>query len=192
MITLRSRSWNTSAYGSSARSRSLRIEPRNLYFHTLREPEAIETDEIIRPVRIVEMCQPIRECESLKWSPNGLDQIGAGFHHNRKIGCAGDVESKLIVTDTKVRAAGLDQRVPQHGWNAGIRGEGTPASGACQIIDCCDLWRDSLAVTFSLEREHSRISTGSFAHEINSGQAGAIVKRIVLDAADIASNSHIG
>ena len=68
------------------------------------------------------------ESERLQRNPNGVGQIDGSFHHDGRVGSAGDVEPELIALHTKVGAAGLDQRVPQHGWNAGKRG--TPAGGA--------------------------------------------------------------
>src|SRR5665213_4090461 len=59
--------------------------------------------------------QPVGKRESLQRNPNRACKIGAGFHHYRDIGCPGDVETKFISPHTKIRAANLNMRVPQHG-----------------------------------------------------------------------------
>ena len=65
-----------------------------------------------------------------------VGEIGAGFDESksRNIGCAGDVESELIVLYTKVRLARLDLWVPYYPRIAFGGGKVAPACGPRQII----------------------------------------------------------
>ena len=79
------------------------------------------------------MNQTIGKREGLQRKPNRADQIGAGFNQDGNIGCASDVEFKLIGMQTKVRVAGVNLRIPRHSRSAsetGIR-----STGARQIIN---------------------------------------------------------
>ena len=105
------------------------------------------------------MEQAIGECESLDGCPNGVGQIGAGFHHDGGVGRAGDVESKLIVTDAEAGAAGLNERVPRHGRKTGIGRKLSPACGARQI-------RGGRVLVLL---EHGGIRVGSVALEKDAG-----------------------
>jgi hypothetical protein len=153
----------------------------------LREPlgrtDAIESSRIIRPLRIAEIKQTVGKRESLEWSPNRAGQIGAGFHHDGDIGCAGDVETKLIVTYAKTRTASFYQRVPQHGRKTFKRV--APPGATRRVIDRRVGIKGRRVVVRS---EYSRISGGSVALEINAGQIAALPERIISEVGDAAGN----
>ena len=138
-----------------------------MYGYDSGEAEAVEAAGVIRPLGIAEIERTVGEGDVRQWSPNRAGQIGAGFHHDRKIVCAGDVEAKLIVLHAKAAVADLDQGVPQHSRNTCIGGEYIPAGGALQIIGCRVVVRI----------ENRRISVRSVAQEKDFGQAGAKIKR---------------
>jgi hypothetical protein len=91
--------------------------------------DSIVTAWVICPLWIAEIKQTIGQCEALQRSPAVCArEISAGFHDERKIGWASDVEPELIAAHTEIAVAGLDHRIPQYRRTTGKRR--TPAGGA--------------------------------------------------------------
>ena len=142
--------------------------------------DTIVAPRVIRPLRISEIAQSVDEREALKSNPNGIGKICASFYDNRDISRAGDVESKLIALNAEARSAGLNERIPKEGFTTG-KGR-TPAGRVGQIIDH---W----VVVVS---EHSRVSRGRIAHEIDTGQVDAAIERFRAEAAYTIWNREVG
>lgn len=103
----------------------------------LRRTEAVVTTGIIRPLRIAEIEQTVREAHGLQRSPCAA-QVGASFHYDGNARCPGDVESKLIRSHTKAAAASLGLRIPEHRWTAAKRR--APACGSRQVVNRSRCW----------------------------------------------------
>jgi len=172
------------------------------------QAEAVVAGRVIRPLGIAEIERTVGERDGLNRSPNRPGQIGAGFHHDCKIGCAGDVEPKLIALHAKAGIACLDQRVPQDRRETGIGGEGTPAGGSRQIIDRHWVTVERIAAELIVNSGGSvapAIDVGQAAAKYecpfpdggdavgkrDTGQAGAVPERIIPDVGDAVRNRDI-
>ena len=51
----------------------------------------------------------------LQLTPDGICQVGTGFHHDWNVGRASDVETELIVLYAKTAVRGSRLWVPKHG-----------------------------------------------------------------------------
>jgi len=113
------------------------------------------------------------------WSPSGIGQTRAGFHHDDKIAGAGDGEPKLVRSHAERGTLGLNLRIPQLGRKS-VK-HLSPARCPRQIING----------RFDVSAEHSRIIEGirygSVTFEIDSCQIGATRKRIASETRNACS-----
>ena len=77
-----------------------------------RRAKAVEPTGIICPLWIAKITRSISDRDSLKGLPDGIGQIGAGFHHDYQIAAAGDIEPELIRLKTETAVASLCLRIP--------------------------------------------------------------------------------
>ena len=129
---------------------------------------------MIRPLRIAEIGGAAGEGIGSHGEPGGVGQVRARLNHDADIGCAGDGEPESTGPHAKGWAAGLDLRVPEHGWTA--RKRRTPAGGSGQVI------HDRKFV--GRPRGDGRINRGSVASEVYSPKVGTPIERQVPDAGD--------
>ena len=66
---------------------------------------------IICPLRIAEVEQAVRETCGLQRNPCAA-QVGASFHYNGNVRCAGDVETKPIGLNAETAIGSLRLRIP--------------------------------------------------------------------------------
>ena len=82
--------------------------------------DAVIASRILRPKRFVEIKRHVAKPERTKWGPNGVGQIGAGFHDDGDNWYARNVEPKLTISNTKTAIACLNDRIPQHERDFGV------------------------------------------------------------------------
>ncbi len=87
----------------------------------LRRAEAVVAAGIIGPLRVAEIDRGVGERVGAQGLPDGIDQIGAGFHYKHHVAAPGDVEAEAIRPHPEEAVARLRLRVPQNGGTTAKR-----------------------------------------------------------------------